>query len=673
MIHYIFFDDNFGGGIMAQLPRKNNILKFACPHIAKEWHPEKNGQLTSDDVSKWSVKKVWWKCEFGHEWEAFINNRTKRNDGCPFCSGRNASEENCLLNSNPSLALELHPTKNGEVSARMITPRSNKKVWWMCQNDNSHVWEASVGSRSNSTSQSKGCPYCAKKIPTGERNLAVDNPILASEWHPTKNMPLVPENVLPYSNKKVWWKCSTCDYEWKAMINNRNKKEFGRGCPECNVGYQTSFAEQAMVFYLSPIFPDLINNYVIKKSDGHFTVDLFISSLRLAIEYDGEYAHKNKLERDLRKNIILSKDKINLLRIREPNLPLLEDEKFEILYRVDSYSFSSLEKVLEEISTHLLGNYSLTSEQSSMLLDFKNLKIEKDWMLIEEKIKKKRLLASLESTHPYIAKQWHPIKNGNLKPSNYTKNSAKKVWWICEKGHEYQSKITDKAESCLVCTNKIVQQSNSLATTHPEMAKEWHPTLNKPLTVNDIVAGSSRLIWWKCSTCNHEWKTSLAKRRGSKKIKGTGCPSCSNKSVTNQNCLAKTNSRLVGEWHPSKNNGLTPYDVTAGSDKSVWWICESCNFEWMAKVYHRKKTGCPECMYKKIANKKKKSNEQFVEEVKALVGNEYIPQQKYKGATEKIDFLHVVCGSILNTSPSKFLSAGRRCKCSKMKKSQVKN
>jgi hypothetical protein len=63
-----------------------------------------------------------------------------------------------------------------------------------------------------------------------DRNLKVLNPKLSEEWHPTKNGDLTPENILPGSNKKVWWKCKK-GHDWKAYVFARNK---GTGCPHCN-------------------------------------------------------------------------------------------------------------------------------------------------------------------------------------------------------------------------------------------------------------------------------------------------------------------------------------------------------------------------------------------------------------------------------------------------------
>ena len=62
------------------------------------------------------------------------------------------------------------------------------------------------------------------------------NPTLAKEWNYEKNNGLTPEDVMPNSNKKVWWKCIQ-GHEWQAMVINRNK---GRGCPYC---YREKFSK----------------------------------------------------------------------------------------------------------------------------------------------------------------------------------------------------------------------------------------------------------------------------------------------------------------------------------------------------------------------------------------------------------------------------------------------
>ena len=92
----------------------------------------------------------------------------------------------------------------------------------------------------------------------------------------------------------------------------------------------------------------------------------------------------------------------------------------------------------------------------------------------------------LATTHPELANEWHPIKNGNLTPSDVVSGTGRKVWWKCDKGddHEWEASIINrkKGTGCSICDGKKTVLSNCLATKHPELAKEWHPTKNGDLT-----------------------------------------------------------------------------------------------------------------------------------------------------------------------------------------------
>ena len=67
------------------------------------------------------------------------------------------------------------------------------------------------------------------------------------------------------------------------------------------------------------------------------------------------------------------------------------------------------------------------------------------------------------------------------------------------------------------------KDKKSLAETHPEVAKQWHPTKNGKLTTNDVHFGSSKKVWWKCDKGDdHEWRVSPSIR----KFDNTSCPFC---------------------------------------------------------------------------------------------------------------------------------------------------
>jgi len=200
----------------------------------------------------------------------------------------------------------------------------------------------------------------------------------------------------------------------------------------------------------------------------------------------------------------------------------------------------------------------------------------------------------LATKNPELAKEWHPTKNGNLTPNDVVGKTHKKAWWKCSNcDHEWEAAVSNRANGCgcPACAGKVATKSNCLATKNPEVAKEWHLTKNENLTPNDVVCGNNDKAWWKCAVCNHEWEAVISSRSN-----GCGCPACSNRVVTKSNCLATKNPELAKEWHPTKNENLTPNDVAYGGDKKYWWQCTVCNHEWEAKMSHRVNgSGCPAC------------------------------------------------------------------------------
>lgn len=53
---------------------------------------------------------------------------------------------------------------------------------------------------------------------------------MAAEWS-DKNLPLKPDMVTAFRNKKAWWKCRTCGNEWYTLISTRSG---GSKCPYCS-------------------------------------------------------------------------------------------------------------------------------------------------------------------------------------------------------------------------------------------------------------------------------------------------------------------------------------------------------------------------------------------------------------------------------------------------------
>lgn len=82
----------------------------------------------------------------------------------------------------------------------------------------------------------KACPYCNNRKVWVGNSLAYLAPELVADWHPDRNAPLTPEQIFPWSSKRVWWKCKK-GHEWQTTPAKRHLR--GDGCPYCS-GHRAS-------------------------------------------------------------------------------------------------------------------------------------------------------------------------------------------------------------------------------------------------------------------------------------------------------------------------------------------------------------------------------------------------------------------------------------------------
>lgn len=475
---------------------------------------------------------------------------------------------------NAELMAEWNWEKNNELGfdPKTLTLGNNKKAWWKCSKG--HEWQASVFHRN----KGNGCPFCSGRYAIkGENDLQTVNPALACEWNYEKNNGLTPAEVMPNSNKKVWWKCSK-GHEWQTTVNNRSH---GNKCPICNSERHTSFPEYAIVYYLKKYRVATIHSY---KEKG-YELDIYIPSKNVAIEYDGYFWHKNKTQEDLEKNRKCKRDGIILYRIRE-GLPPLNDY--------------SIDYVVQEIKKDL--PQTLKDALSEIIGTDVDVDLEKDTVDIENLREHTEKESSLLFSNPEIAKEWNYKKNGKLSPEHFLAYSNKKVWWICSKGHEWQASIADRTSGngCPYCSsNMLLRGYNDLQTLNPALANEWNYEKNNDLTPLDVMPNSNEKVWWKCEK-GHEWEALIINRN-----RGRDCPICSNKKILKgYNDLQTLHPILASEWNYEKNGQLTPMDVGPNSHNKVWWRCSE-GHEWYAAIYSRNAgVGCPYCSGK-LVNKGK--------------------------------------------------------------------
>lgn len=396
----------------------------------------------------------------------------------------------------PTVFRRIHPTKNPTIDFSQGMPPVKSKIWWQCEKN--HSWVTSI----NNQNRRKSCPICSNKlILQGYNDLATTSPQMAAQWHPTKNT-LKPTEITDSSGKKIWWQCSK-KHEWLSAPNSRNQKA---ACPVCSGRHL-----QAGVNDLATFQPNLATLWH-KTRNGDLKPSSYRAGSSNVVWWQGECGHEWK--RAIQ-NMVTN-----------PTCP------------------------------QCYGNKVNPGK------------------------------SDLATTNPELAAEWHPTKNGEQTPADYQAGNGYKAWWQCAEKHEWQASIySRKTRNCPVCAGqKIVAGFNDLATTHPKIASEWHPTKNGDLTPKDISKGGTTVIWWKCEK-EHEWKIKAFPRTK----RGNGCGKCSHpiskaekeifEYITQLGLTAEQNNRKVlnGKeldiYIPSKMiaiefNGVYWHSETMGKDRN---------------------------------------------------------------------------------------------------------
>lgn len=281
-----------------------------------------------------------------------------------------------------------------------------------------------------------------RKFIKGINDLQTTHPELAKEWDFKRNYPLTPSDISYGCGKPFYWICPNGHESYQQSPNKRTSQN--AGCPECRKGRQSSFAEQALFYYVKKHFPEAINRYK-EIFDNGMELDIFVPSLSLAIEYDGvAYHKKNKFEREEKKYQICKEHKIKLIRIKEQSLDEvwdsscnLADEMFQTEY--DGKDITKLEETIRWVIQKLIWKTP-------------DVNIKRDELAIRELGITFFNEKSLASTYPELSKEWHPTKNGKLTPQNVSSGSDYNAWWLCPKcGYKWQTAVNKRTHEKTGC------------------------------------------------------------------------------------------------------------------------------------------------------------------------------------------------------------------------------
>ncbi len=344
-----------------RLLRPDASLSYRFPDLALEWHPTLNGNIRPDKILAGTAKKAWWRCSLVelHEWQASVVNRI-RGRGCPYCAGRRVDESNSLATTDPELAKEWHPKKNGSFRPDNLTRSANRRIWWRCSKNARHEWDAVLASRAAGAS----CPFCAGRKACDDNNLAALFPEIAAEWHPKHNYKLKPKNIPAGSHERAWWQCKVSSFHvWHQEVVIRTS--MGTGCPFCSgkkVAEDTS---------LKAKHPQIAKQWHPSRNKSLAPSDVSPGS------------HKVAWWRCSRSAIHVWQAEVKSI-VRAWNQ-----------YKTNGCPFCSGKRICAD--------------------------------------------NNLAALYPLVAQQWHKELNGELSPKEITPYNNSKFWWQCSEGHEWQA------------------------------------------------------------------------------------------------------------------------------------------------------------------------------------------------------------------------------------------
>jgi len=214
---------------------------------------------------------------------------------------------------------------------------------------------------------------------------------------------------------------------------------------------------------------------------------------------------------------------------------------------------------------------------------------------------------SLVALHPKLAREWHPTKNHPFSPKAVRPGSGKRVWWQCsaDPAHVWRAQICNRAlqgTGCPFCHRHVEPGDvfgprllrRSLVETHAELCREWHPWKNGRRMPAGFTAASRVSVWWRCSEDpSHVWRSAVWRRAK----RGAGCPFCRQPVTARLIPLAKSHPELAREWDQKKNGTLRPTDISARTERRVWWQCRE-GHSWQIAPLRRigfPRRGCPVC------------------------------------------------------------------------------
>ncbi|KAL3144681.1 hypothetical protein ABBQ38_001808 [Trebouxia sp. C0009 RCD-2024] len=184
---------------------------------------------------------------------------------------------------------------------------------------------------------------------------------------------------------------------------------------------------------------------------------------------------------------------------------------------------------------------------------------------------------SLATIAPDVAQYWNHSKNVKS-PDQVLAGSSFPAEWRCPAcKYEWQTPIgrrVREGSGCPQCSlaSRVMHSHPTFAEAQPAELAQWDHKRNEAegFYPHLVTLGSCKQVHWICSCCPkgqpHRWTAPPYNRVRN----GRGCAVCSGRQACACNALESSFPSLAAEFDTDKN-GFAPSEVTAGSDKEVWW------------------------------------------------------------------------------------------------------
>ena len=463
------------------------------------------------------------------------------------------------------------------------------------------------------------CKYCAnptlKLKDETERKTEKKNssrmfnethPELVKEW--SERNRLRPNQVPEFSKTEVIWKCEKCGKEWTARVADRSRGY--KNCPSCypfgkHGGKRLADVRPDLRKYYSPENDTAFDD--ISSQSGKSRIWICDKGHRICkspanvMKYKDFFA-QNALE-DMRLRIIILlliiqnslkngiMKKNNALGL-DPN-KLLESSNGLPYWKCKRCGRSYQQRINRKILADAEGKISCPYCDNRKASEDNNLAI----------------------TNPEVLCEWdyEANKAEGIDPHKVLAHNGIMAHWICSNcSSHYDMTISERVQreeddqiSCPYCRGWLVNETNCLTVTNPEILSEWDYDANtaEGIDPRNVLARNAIMAHWICSDCGSHYDMTINERVQRENNGQISCPYCRGWLVNETNCLKTIHPDLMKEWAPWENAliEVEADKITENYNGKAWWICPICNYKYSMSVKirclkeKRHQNACPRC------------------------------------------------------------------------------